>query len=61
MLYVFLFLIFKLNLLGVTLKAINKQEKQTKTHRHRQQHGGYQREGDWRVVKGKGGEIYGDR
>ena len=24
---------------------MNKQEKQTKAHRHRQQYGGYQREG----------------
>ena len=40
---------------------MNNQEKQIKTHRHRQQSGGYQREGDGGVVKGKGGQIYGDR
>ena len=32
----------------------------TETHRHRQQYGGYQREGGG-VVKGKGGQIYCDR
>ena len=38
---------------------MNKQEKQTKAHRHRQQYGGDQREGVG-VVKGKGGQIHGD-
>ena len=33
-----------------------KQEKQTKTRRHRQQ-----REAGVGIVKGKGGQIYGDR
>ena len=40
------------------MKAINKQDKQTKTHRHRQQYDNYQRKGE--VVKGKGDQIYGD-
>ena len=33
---------------------MNKQEKQTKTQRHRQQYGGYQREGGGEVGKAKG-------
>ena len=33
----------------------------TETHRHRQQYSGYQREGRLGVIKGKGGQIYGDR
>ena len=40
---------------------MNKQEnKQTRTHRHRPQYSGYQREGQ-EVVKGNGGQIHGDR
>ena len=35
-------------------------KKQTKTYRHRQQYSGYQK-GRGRVIKGKGGQIYGDR
>ena len=31
----------------------------TETHRHRQQYGGYQREGG--TVKGKEGQIYGEK
>ena len=31
----------------------------TETHRHRQQYGGYQREGG--IVKGKEGQIYGEK
>ena len=30
----------------------------TETHRHRQQYGGYQREGGWGVVKGQECQIY---
>ena len=33
---------------------MNKQEKQTKSHGHRQQYGGHQRMGGGVVVKGKG-------
>ena len=32
----------------------------TETHRHIQQYGGYWREGDLGIVKGKGGHVYGD-
>ena len=39
---------------------MNKQEKQTKTHRHRQQHGGCRREGRGGVEKSKGGQIQGN-
>lgn len=38
---------------------MSKQEKQAKTHRHRQHDGGYQM-GGGRVVKSKEGQIYGD-
>ena len=38
---------------------MNQQEKQTKTHRHRQQYGGYQKEVGWGLVKGKESQIYG--
>ena len=42
-------------------KATNdKQGKQTKAHRHRQQYGGYQRERELGVLKGRGGQVYGD-
>ena len=33
---------------------MNKQDKQIKSHRHRQQFGGYQREGGGEVVTGEG-------
>ena len=33
----------------------------TETHRHRKQYGGYQRESVGGIVKGKGGQIYGDK
>ena len=33
----------------------------TKTHRHRQQYGDYQKEGDGGVIKGKADQINGDR
>ena len=36
-------------------------EYETEIHRHRQQYGGYQREGGEDIVKGKGGQTYGDR
>ena len=40
---------------------MNKQEKQeTKTHRHRQQSAGYQREEGRGEVKGQGSQIYVD-
>ena len=32
----------------------------TETHGYRQQYGGYQGEGGWWVVDGKGGQIYGN-
>lgn len=35
--------------------------KEIKTHRHRQMDGGYQREGEGRLFKGNGDQIYGDR
>ena len=38
---------------------MNKPDKQTQPHRHRQQYGGCQREGVG-VVKGKGGQMCGD-
>ena len=41
-----------------TLKATNEQ---TNTHGHRQQDGGHQRERGVRGMKGKGGQVYGDR
>ena len=41
-------------------KWTNKKNKQTKTHRHGQQHGGDQREGNGGIVKGKGVQIYCD-
>ena len=41
-------------------KEMNKQEKQTKSHRHRQPFSGYLSEGDGWIVKVKGGQIYGD-
>ena len=44
----------------IKLKTINEQTRQTKIHRHRQQYGRYQRERRW-VMKGKGGQIYGDK
>ena len=40
------------------LKATNEQTRHTKTHRHRQEYGGYQRERVWGV--GKGSQIYSD-
>ena len=39
---------------------MNKQEKQTKTHIHRQQCGGSRGKED-KIVKGNGGQIQGDR
>ena len=39
---------------------MSKQEKQAKTHRHREQYGGNHRNVGWEIVKGKGGEIHGD-
>ena len=42
---------------NIKLKATNKQ---TKTHRHRQQHDGDQREKGRERVKGNGYQIYGD-
>ena len=39
---------------------MNKQEKQTKSHRHRKQYGGYQREGGRGIVKGEGGQVHGE-
>ena len=44
----------------VRVKATNEQDKQTKTHRHRQQFGGYQWEnsGGKEVEKGKGGKTW---
>ena len=39
---------------------MNRKGKQ-KTHRHRHQYGGHQKEGVLGVVKGKRGQIYGDR
>ena len=44
----------------VRYKTESGQSRQTKTHSHRQQDGGYQKEGDGRIVKDKGGQIYGD-
>ena len=35
------------------------KNKQTKTHTHRQQYGGYQRQGGGGAVKSKGGQTYG--
>ena len=40
---------------------ISLMEYKTETHGHRQQYGGYQREGGEEAVKGKGGQLYGDR
>ena len=37
-----------------------KSNKQTKTHRHGQHYGGYQRDRGGRVVKGKMGQVYVD-
>ena len=45
----------------IKLKATNEQqEKQTKTHSHRQRYGGYQREGGLGDSEGKGVK-HGDR
>ena len=43
----------------IKLKAMKEQTSQTKTHRHRQQCSGFQRERGLWVAKGKGGQIYG--
>ena len=32
----------------------------TEIYRHRQQYGGYQREKEWKIVKGKGSQTYSD-
>ena len=42
-------------------KATNEQTRKTKTHRHRQQYGGYKGSGLWGLVNVKRGQIYGDR
>ena len=36
----------------IKLKATHEQTRKTKTHRHRQQYGGYQKEGGWGSSKG---------
>ena len=42
-------------------KWTNNKNKQVKSHRHRQQYGGYEREEGWGAdSEGKGGQIYGD-
>ena len=57
---------------NVTLSEVSQSEKlrtifhsyvrhKTETHRYRQQCGGYQREGSGRIVKGKGGQLYGEK
>ena len=38
---------------------MNKQEKQTEIHKHRQWYGSYQREEGWGMVKVKGGKYMG--
>ena len=40
---------------------ISHEGYKTETHRHRQQHGGCQRGEGGDVVKGKGGQMHGDR
>ena len=42
-------------LCGLKLKVTDEQTRQTKMQRHGQQHGGYQREGGWGVLNGRGG------
>ena len=46
---------------GIKLKATNKTDKQTKTHRHRQQFSDYQKERTGGSRKGREGQIYGGR
>ena len=42
-------------------KWTNKRNNQTKIHRNRQQYGGYQTEGEWKVEKDKECQIYGNQ
>lgn len=37
---------------------MNKKNKETKTYRHRQLYGGYQKKEDVRVLKDSGGQTY---
>ena len=46
--------------MGYKTESNKRTKKKIKTHRHRQQYGGYQREGEWEVVKCKGFQIHGD-
>ena len=42
----------------VKLKVTSKQTRQTTTRGHRQEFGGYQREGAWGVLKGEGNQVF---